>query len=205
MKPALVLAGAAALAAAWVIALAGNSSFAGHMAAHMTVVAIAAPLLALGISNTRFDPVTMAPLLFAAIPASMIELFTVWVWHAPVLHQAARHRLDMFVFEQTSFLGAGLYLWLSLVGGGEPRRLASRGSGIIALVLTFAHMTLLGALLSLTPRPLYHGAAGDLAALTDQQLGGAIMLVVSALVYIGGGVWLGASLLKDPRTLVRPV
>ncbi len=204
MKATLVIAGATSLGLAWISGLTGSGSFAGHMAAHMTVVAIAAPLLAIGVANTRFDPVTIAPLLFAAIPASMVELLTVWAWHAPVLHHAARHRLDMFVFEQASFLGAGLYLWLSLTGGKEQRRLAHRGSGIIALVLTFAHMTLLGALLSLTPRPLYHSAADDVAALTDQQLGGAIMLVVSALVYIGGGVWLGASLLKDPRPVVRP-
>ena len=69
-------------------------------------------------------------------------------------------------------------------------------NGLVALLLTFAHMTLLGALFALTPRPLYHtGLASQAAALADQQLGGVLMLVVSACSYIGGGLWMASRLL----------
>ena len=60
------------------------------------------------------------------------------------------------------------------------------------------HMTLLGALLALTPRPLYAHAGGSrgLTPLEDQHLGGAIMLLVGGLSYLAGGLWLTAGLLR---------
>ena len=71
------------------------------------------------------------------------------------------------------------------------------GAGVAALLLTAMHMTLLGALIALSPRPLYQHAGG-LAALTpieDQQLGGAIMLVIGGVAYLAGGLWLMVELL----------
>jgi putative membrane protein len=56
------------------------------------------------------------------------------------------------------------------------------------------HMTLLGALLALAPRPLYHAHAS--AALADQQLGGALMLTVGGVVYLGGGLVLATTLIR---------
>jgi putative membrane protein len=179
--------------------------FSAHMTAHMALVAIASPLIAIALSNSRFDPVSAIPWLFAAIPASLLELVVVSAWHAPAFHHAARQRFDMFVFEQASFLFAGLLLWVSVLGGNPKARTRRSGSGIVALLLTFGHMTLLGALLALTPRPLYHhaGAPSLLSPLADQQLGGTIMLVIGGLSYIGGGLWLSHGLLRRTRTLVE--
>lgn len=202
MSAACLLGGAAVLGLAWFGPLAwGAHSFLAHMTAHMAVVAVAAPLLALAVAGGRADPVVHAPAMFAAIPASLVELVVVWGWHAPALHEAARQGAPMLIAEQASFLGAGLYFWLSIVGGNAGRRTSHAGSGVIALVLTFAHMTLLGALLSLAPRALY-GHGGAAAALTDQQAGGAVMLVVSAIVYICAGLWIGHRLVRaaEPRT-----
>ena len=173
-------------------------SFAAHMTMHMGVVALAAPLLALGIAGGTRDPVRKAPALFAPIPISLVELFIVWAWHAPVLHHAARHSLMGLVIEQSLFLLSGLLVWLSAFGG-EPRQRSNRAAaGIIALLLTSMHMTLLGALLALPLRPLYAHAGGiaGLTPLQDQQLGGAIMLVVGGVSYLLGGLWLTTRLLK---------
>jgi putative membrane protein len=59
-------------------------------------------------------------------------------------------------------------------------------------------MTLLGALLALTPRPLYQHTGGfsGLTPLEDQHLGGAIMLLVGGLSYLVGGLGLTARLLR---------
>jgi putative membrane protein len=56
-------------------------------------------------------------------------------------------------------------------------------------------MTLLGALLALSPRALYVHGADATAALDEQHLGGAIMLLVGGAAYLAGGVWLSRSLL----------
>jgi putative membrane protein len=61
-------------------------------------------------------------------------------------------------------------------------------------------MTLLGALFSLAPRPLYaHDGASGLSPLADQHLGGAIMLLAGGLSYLVGGLCLTAGLLKGWR------
>src|SRR5687768_15161623 len=102
MRSILLLSGVAALAAAWLGPLPelARQSFAAYMTLHMSVVAVAAPLMAIGLAGTAADPVGRVPGLFAPLPASLIELFVVWSWHAPVLHAAARHATHTLLVEQ---------------------------------------------------------------------------------------------------------
>jgi putative membrane protein len=175
-------------------------AFWAHMTMHMGVVAVASPLLALGIAGSRRDPVRSAPGLFAPIPASVLELVVVWAWHAPALHHAARHSTAGLVAEQGMFLLAGLLVWVSAFGGEVSCRGNRTAAGVVGLLLTSMHMTLLGALLALTPRPLYRHAGGfsGLTPLEDQHLGGAIMLLAGGLAYLLGGLGLTAGLLRGP-------
>jgi len=177
-----------------------RGSFSAHMTLHMGVVALAAPLLALGLADGRLDPVRSAPGLLPPIPLSVVELVVVWAWHAPALHHAARRSAAGMAVEQASFLLAGLLVWLSAFGGGPRQRAARAAAGVVALLLTSMHMTLLGALLALGPRTLYdHGVATtSLTPLDDQHLGGAIMLVAGGVSYLLGGLWLTAALLRLP-------
>lgn len=196
--------GLAALMAAWLLPLRSfiPGPFSTHMTMHMTVVAVAAPLLALGVAGGRFDPVPRAPLVFAPIPASVVELVVVWSWHTPALHHAARHVAWLTVLEQVTFLVSGLLVWLSVFGGQASDRGPRGGAGVMALLLTSMHMTLLGALLALPPRTLFthaHHSPGDLTAIEDQHLGGAIMLLVGGAVYLAGGLWLSWQLLRERR------
>jgi putative membrane protein len=203
MRHFLLITGFLILAAAWLGPLPSlaRMAFFAHMTMHMAVVAGAAPLIALGIASTSWDPVEKEPRLFAAIPASFLELIVVWAWHAPAAHHAARSSTAVMAVEQASFFLAGLLLWLSAFGGerrAEPSRAAA---GVVGLLLTSMHMTLLGALLALAPRPLYahsHGFAGW-TAMEDQQLGGAIMLAAGGISYLIGGLGLTAKILYPPR------
>ena len=193
------IAGALVLAVTWLGPLPrlARHAFSAHMTMHMLVVAVAAPLLALAIAGGRFDPVRRRPGLFAPIPASLVELIVVWVWHAPVLHHAARHQMTILFVEQAAFLAAGLLVWLAAFGGETPRAPNRTGAGIVALLLTSMHMTLLGALLALSPRPLYaHAALLSLTPIEDQHLGGAIMLVAGGAAYLLGGLWLTRDLIR---------
>jgi putative membrane protein len=193
-RPILFALGAIVLAGAW---FTPGISFSAHMAAHMAVVAVAAPFLAAGIGGGSADPVGRYPKIFEPLFASFIELAAVWLWHTPRLHELARQNTSFLALEQLSFLGAGLYLWISALGG-SPADIARRGAGVAALLLTAMHMTLLGALLALSPRAWYekcHHAIAALPPLDDQQLGGAIMLVIGGVFYLGGGLWLALGLL----------
>jgi putative membrane protein len=170
-----------------------RGSFSAHMVMHMGVVAVVAPLMAFGIA--RAFPARVAALPPAlAIAASLFELAAVWTWHAPALHDAARMRTGFFVMEQASFLVAGVLVWTTAVG--------AKAAGVCALLITSMHMVLLGALLLLSPRPLYACAevcssAAALTPLGDQQLGGALMLVIGGSAYLAGGLALLSSVLRD--------
>nr|WP_093007678.1 cytochrome c oxidase assembly protein [Sphingomonas palmae] len=161
----------------------------GHMAGHMLAVAVAAPLLA-----WRGDAVSAgsaghgAPLLVAAV-----ELVVVWGWHLPAARAAADGWVAVALLEQAMFLAVGYALWRSA--------LMRPATGVAALLLTSMHMTLLGVLIGLAPRPLYAGMAMHptfgLDALADQQLGGVVMLVVGGASYCLGGLWMLAGLLRQ--------
>jgi putative membrane protein len=204
MRRVFLICGCLALVAAWCGPLPqlARQAFWAHMTMHMGVVAVAAPLLALGMAGGHLDPVRQVPGLFAPVPASALELVVVWAWHTPALHHAARHSLAWLVAAQGMFLFTGLLVWLSAFGGDAWQRGNRTAAGIIGLLLTAMHMTLLGALLALTSRPLYAHAEGftgaGLTPLEDQHLGGAIMLLVGGLSYLCGGLWLTVGLLRHP-------
>jgi putative membrane protein len=197
--------GCLVLALAWLgpLAVPWELGFVAHMSVHVAVVAIAAPLLAAALAGSRLDPTPHAPLLFAPMLAMALEFVVVWGWHAPVLHAAARGSGAVLAFEQLSFLAAGLLVWLAAFGRGRGPARAAWGPGILGLFLTSMHMTLLGALLALSPRPLYHHAHAasmvvGLTPLDDQHLGGAVMLLVGGASYLIGGLVLVARLLREP-------
>lgn len=181
-----------------------QGSFAAHMVMHMGVVAVAAPLLAIGLLRLwpqLFTRVTPA----LAILASFAEFAVVWTWHAPALHDAARTSFTLLLVEQASFIGAGLFVWITAIGtarAGGGKGLGGRAAGTLALLVTSMHMTLLGALLLLSPRPLYACAdicspAASFTPLGDQQFGGVVMLIVGGASYLVGGLVLLATVLRE--------
>lgn len=207
MRPALVALALFTAAAAWLGPLPDLATrrFSAHMTLHMSVVAVVAPLLALGLARGPFDPSRRWPVLFSAIPVSLIELVVVWCWHAPAFHHAARGSVSALVAEQGSFLLSGFLVWMSAFGGGAGQARSRAGAGVVALLLTSMHMTLLGALIALAPRPLYvHDAlASAPTMLEEQHLGGAIMLLVGGVSYLAGALWLSIALLRSAPALDR--
>lgn len=198
MKRTSLMAGVLILLAAWLLAAGGEGSFAVHMVAHMGVVAIAAPLIVVGLSGTQPSPSSK---LITPLTASLIELVVVWFWHLPQMRLLADGSSVAMFFEQASFLAAGLLLWRSCLQ-------ASRLAGAGGLLFTSMHMTLLGVLLALAPRPLY--AAGpvicfgvSVPAAMDQQIGGVAMLLVGAVSYLVGAIALLYRLLVDPSETVE--
>jgi cytochrome c oxidase assembly factor CtaG/cytochrome c2 len=116
-----------------------------------------------------------------------LQAVVLWVWHAPALFQATLSSELVHAAQHVSFLGAALLFWWSLVHGRGG--VASYGAAVLYLFTTSAHSGALGALLSLAPRPWYPvyaptAATFGLTALEDQQLGGLVMWVPAATVYV---------------------
>ncbi|MCQ4286508.1 cytochrome c oxidase assembly protein [Pseudomonas stutzeri] len=201
-RPLALMLGLATLAAVWLGPLPAMAErmFVGHMLMHVMVVAVAAPLLSIGLAGGRLDLSSRIPALFSPILASVIELFVVWAWHMPALHHAARASQTALVLEQGSYLFVGLLVWLAAFGGVRHRRALA---GIAGLLLTSMHMTLLGVLLTMSSRPLFeHTGLSSLTPLEDQQIGGVIMLVFGGTSYLIGGLYLLFGLLQDKRDAV---
>ena len=192
----LIGVGAALLLFGWTGPLPGlvPKSFAAHMALHMLVVGIALPLLAAGVApylrGAQRWPLALP------IAVSLVDLVVVWLWHVPALHNASRVESLVLALEQASFAGAALLVWLTALSGPAL-------AGALTLFFTSMHMTLLGALLSLAPRPIYpghtHGGWLGLSTIEDQQAGGVVMLTIGGVIYLLGGLVLAARVLRPVR------
>ncbi len=191
------IAGALVLLFAWAGPLPGlvPQSFAAHMWLHMLVVGIAVPLLAVWLAPR----LAITSALALPIAVSLLDFVVVWGWHAPALHHASRSEPLILMAEQASFFAISLLVWLVALSGRDGGNAAMGGA--MALFFTSMHMTLLGALLGLSPRPLYEGHQGGdgwlgLSPLADQQVGGVVMLAIGGVVYLVGGLMLIARVLR---------
>jgi len=199
MSPRLLgLVGLAVLLFAWAGPLPRlvPQSFAAHMWLHMLVVGVAVPLLAAALAP-RF---AMTSALTLPIAVSLVDFIVVWGWHAPLLHHASRSLPLVLIAEQASFFVISLLVWLVALAGRDRGNAALGGA--MALFFTSMHMTLLGALLGLSPRLLYagHHTSGTgwlgLSPLADQQTGGVVMLAIGGVVYLCGGLVLMGRVLR---------
>ncbi|WP_230426505.1 cytochrome c oxidase assembly protein [Paragemmobacter aquarius] len=192
MKPRLVLAAACTLALAATLPPL-LPAFPAHMLRHMLLVAVSAPLLVLAFPD---------PLIRLAPPVAigcLIEFATVWGWHLPALHAAARSGTPALALaEQASFLAAGIAVWAAALRPGQAV------AGAAGLSVTSMHMTLLGALFILSPRDLYAGWCGMPPDITAQSLGGLTMLAIGMPAYLAGGVWLLSRALQDSAPRPAP-
>jgi putative membrane protein len=191
------IAGASVLVFAWAgpLPYLVPQSFAAHMVLHMLVVGVAVPLIAAALAPR----LSITSALALPIVVSLLDFVVVWGWHAPALHHASRSEPLVLVAEQLSFFAISLLVWLVALSGSDRGNAALGGA--MALFFTSMHMTLLGALLGLSPRLLYaghHGGDGwlGLSPLADQQLGGVVMLAIGGVVYLAGGLILMARVLR---------
>ena len=202
----LTTAGILVLALAWAGPLPAMvaGSFAAHMTLHMIVVGIGVPLLAAGIGPYVAHRNWLRSQLALPIAVSILDLVVVWGWHAPALHHASRTLPWALAAEQASFAVVSMLVWLVALSSTTETRSSAALAGAMALFFTSMHMTLLGALIGLAPRPIYgthlHHGGGGLPALADQQLGGVIMLAIGGVIYLAGGLVLMARVLRRPVT-----
>lgn len=170
-----MLIGALLLAALWLSPLPGLAagSMVLHMVLHLGVTAVVPALIAPSLPVLRLG-------VMAIVAATVFEMGVVWAWHLPSMHHWARLSGGGFALEQGSFLLAGLVLWIAA-------RAAGPFGGAVVLMSAVMHMTLLGALIGLAPRPVWgEVCAGHLglSALQEQQLAGVLMAGGGGALYL---------------------
>lgn len=207
-----------AIALIWPLDAWAERAFSAHMGQHMVLLVLAPPLLLAGRPLSvwlRALPAawrpgfvawrdTVAPpalrgWLARAGPASWLHGAALWAWHAPWLFELALRNDLVHWLEHLTLLGSGLLFWWVLMRA--PRQ--ALGPGLLALLATVIHSGLLGALITLAPRPLYgiyaeRGAMADVLA--DQQLAGLIMWVPMGTVYLVAALVLAGRALRSPES-----
>ena len=191
--------------------------FTAHMIEHELVMLVAAPLLVVsrplpvllwafprtlrrGVAKTSSTVAYLLgwDLLSRPVVATLAHAAAIWIWHIPVLFDAALANEVLHWLQHLSFLVTALFFWWTVL---ETRQRA--GTGVALIFVTALHTGFLGILLTLARQPLYPGQARVAAAwgaepLIDQQLAGLIMWVPASLIYVAiglalAGLWIGRS------------
>lgn len=200
----------------WPLDALGEISFAAHMAQHMVLIALAAPLLVLArpsvpiaVALAGLFPGTFVllarlrkttRLLLRPNVAFTIHAAVIWVWHAPLLFDAALRWQWLHVIEHVSFLASGMLFWAALrqIGGA-----GGHGAAALWTLATLIHTGMLGALITFAPRLIYSSYVDihDLALtpLEDQQLAGLIMWIPAGLCYLVTGIGFAAAWLRHAQ------
>lgn len=211
------------LALLWPFDALSSISFAAHMTQHMLLMAVAAPLLILA------QP---ALLMVAALPAPMRKLNSrlgglyrvlqllarpriafmlhgaiIWIWHIPLLFEAALQRPWLHTLEHFAFFGSALLFWTGIRNSGRSHG-EGYGAAAMWVLATLMHTGLLGALITFAPRPLY-GTYADIegaafSQMEDQQLAGLLMWIPAGLCYLIAGLLCAAAWLRSGMTRENP-
>ena len=215
-RAAAFLGGILALIAAliWPLDAMGESLFAAHMAQHIVLMGVAAPLLVLGLPlptilrtvprswQRRLAIIaawrpwrTAREFLTTILIAAALQLAVFLVWHIPSAIALALRSDAVHAVMHGSLFASALLFWSAMARTGFA-------SGMVALVVTFKIALLLGGLLTFAPNAFYvaygdRGAAWGFSLLDDQQLAGLLMMIAGAGMYLKAAViWMAAWLVS---------
>ena len=172
-----------------------------HMAEHLVIGDISALLIVLGLTGPLLAPLLrrrwIAPLRvfthpLVALPAWIVSFY---VWHLPVLYQAAlRHDL-IHGLQHACFLFFGIAMWMALLGPlPKPAWFGNAAKLVYIIVVRLAGTVLANFLIfsGTVLYPIYR--AGDakwhISPMGDQIAAAGLMMVEESLLTIGLFCWL---------------
>jgi putative membrane protein len=202
-----------------------------HMIQHLLLMTIAAPLMLLGLPVApflqglphQFAQTVVGPL-FRWPPVQKLGRMLVrpafsWLaatatlvgWHVPAIFTLALQSGAWHLFEQATFLAAGLLFWWPVVQPWPNVAAEPRWSILLYLFLATLPCDILSAFLVFSERvvyPVYLSASrqSGLSVLADQQCAGALMWTCITIVYLIPAATLSARLLapRDSRADLAP-
>jgi putative membrane protein len=170
---------------------AGSSAW--HMAQHMLLMVVVAPLAvaarpwpvwraALGV---QLDGASRALMCLTRRPrvCALLHALVVWFWHAPAPYLAALEQPGLHGLAHACLLLSAWLLWGSVLRAGRCRAVAA----LRALLFTLLQTGLLGALLVSASVPWYAAESRDLL---DQQLAGLLMAIPGMMASLLGAAWI---------------
>jgi putative copper resistance protein D len=175
-----------------------------HMAQHMLIADIPAPLLLYGLRAPVLYFFWPRPILVRAARMTWLRslwawlrrppvaltvwLATLYAWHIPVMYQAALHHRPIHDLEHLTFALTGVLAWWPLL---DPTHERVEGRIWKAAYVVAARMIggVLGIVMLAWPHQLYpaygtRSLAYGIDPIVDQQVSGGIMMIVDSLVIL---------------------
>jgi putative membrane protein len=172
-----------------------------HMTQHLLMGDLGALLIVLGLTGPLLQPVLhnhwLGWMRHLAHPLVALPLWAVdlYVWHVPVLYQAATEHSAIHALQHSCFIGFGVLMWMPLVGPLPQPKWFGIPAKIGYLIGVRFVGIVLGNVFMWSNSVFYPDyAAGEakwhLSAVTDQSVAGVIMMVESTFVTLGLLAWL---------------
>jgi len=192
------------------IHVAAEESLSWHMAQHVMLIGVCAPLIALAAPaaalqrglGRRIAGLTRRARRRSGMSADRMRRFrsplarwlvfvvVFWGWHTTRLYTAAVRHETVHALEHVTFVAAALLVWSTVLG---PSRAAGNADPIMRVLVVFL-LGLQGVLLSVLMvfsrqpwYPVYESGPGD--PLADQHLAGALMWIPLGVLYAATGIW----------------
>jgi putative membrane protein len=180
-----------------------------HMAQHLVLIQVTAPLLLLGrpvqvilralppqraglVTRLLLRPIWSRRVLeFVTRPlvATGLSILALVVWHFPALYEQAVLRQSVHDLQHVSFFGTALLFWWPII---DPVPRHHRVSGLWASLMVFitaVASTVIGAILTLADEVLYEpyryaAMPWGFTPLVDQQVAGLLMWIGGGTLYL---------------------
>lgn len=180
--------------------------FAAHMVQHLLLILVAAPLLVAGAPRLPFlwalpeswrrrtgrwsrsrglrgvlRVLTRPPV------AWLLAAAVLWLWHLPLLYQAALRNENIHAIEHACLLGTALLFW-HVLAEQTGRRHRHYGAAIVYLLTMGLQSSVLGVAIAFS-RPWYPAYAAttalwQLTPAEDQQIAGLTMWIPAGAIYL---------------------
>jgi cytochrome c oxidase assembly factor CtaG len=172
-----------------------------HMVEHLLLGDIAALLIVLGLTGPLIAPILKIKLFdrlrALSHPAIAFPLWVidVYVWHLPVLYQAALRHTGVHALQHAMFLAFGINMWMCLVGPLPTPGWFGNLARLFYIVAVRLAGTVLGNIFLWSGTVFYpYYSRGDaihhISPLADQNIAGAIMMVEESFLTLGLFCWL---------------
>jgi cytochrome c oxidase assembly factor CtaG len=172
-----------------------------HMVQHLLMGDLAALLIVLGLTGPVLQPLLSTRPLgrlralsnpLVALPLWIANLF---IWHTPVLYQAAISNAAVHALQHTCFVGFGIAMWLALLGPLPAPSWFNNGARLGYILIVRLAGTLLANIFIWSGTVFYPDYAGGeaqhgVSALSDQGLAGSIMMIEGSIVTLALFAWL---------------
>ena len=138
--------------------------------------------------------------LVVALPIWVVDLA---LWHVPAIYEAALHHVLMHEVQHAALWVSGIVLWSAILTG-----VLTIGARLAVLVGMMISGLAISSVFLWWPRVLYstyahaHHLAG-MSGLTDQRVGGGLMLLEGMLVGLAAAGWLIVQLLREDVPAAR--